>query len=256
MGKGLFDNDFYITRVILACFVKSGTGAPIHRNRSSHGFAYNLRGSIEYTFDNGNTVIVGENELIYLPLGSNYTVRENPVGDCYAINFQLSEPIQAEPFKLYLKPTDVLNSFKHAEQAFRRQQIGYKQICCKELYNISYYILQSQNNTGYASAGQKMLVRRAEEYIADHCTEHISLSALAKHCEVSEVYLRKIFKAVHKKSPINYINDMRLSYAHAMLVSGEYSVTQICFMSGFNDLSYFSRAYKSKYGTSPRQTEI
>lgn len=256
MKINLFDIEFFVTEIVLSCFVKPGHESKVHRNRSSHGFAYNLQGEKEYRFDDGTVLHLHENELIYLPQNSTYTVDTIMQGGCYAINFMLNRPICAEPFVIPLPQTDVLGCFVRSEQAFREQQNGYKQSCCKEVYEIACQIQRKQSNHPYIPANQRKIVTKAEQYIGGHYTDDkISLKTLAEHCGVSEVYLRRIFKITHGCSPVAYINALRLSYASALLLSGEYSVTEVCYMSGFNNPSYFSRSYKAKYGTAPSRME-
>ncbi len=253
MKERLFDNDFFVTDIVLACFVAPGTGTPVHRNRPSHGFAYNIGGTKYYRFGDGTTIPVNENELIYLPRFSDYTVETVTDNGCYAINFLLDAPGAAAPFKLPLRPEKVLPSFQNAERAFRLQQYDYREQCCKELYEIACCIKQAQSGQNYLSGRQDAVLAVAKAYILSrYTTETISVPLLAAHCGVSEVYLRRIFHTAFQMSPTAYVNHLRLSYARSLLTSGEYSVSEVCGISGFNDASYFCRAYKRKYGFPPR----
>ncbi len=50
---------------------------------------------------------------------------------------------------------------------------------------------------------------------------------------------------------IEYLNDYRLTMAERMLRSSDDSVLEIAGKSGFENLSYFNRMFKRKYGCSP-----
>ncbi len=256
MVNELFEHDFFVTDIVLACHVREGTGEPVHRNRPSHGFAYHIGGEDIYRFRDGTEIVTRDGDLIYLPQFSDYTVRPNEAGDCYAINFLLTGEHDAPPFKLHLGSENVLQCFKRAQRAFSLQKNGYQQICCRELYEIACIIRQEYAEQNYTSQKQRAVLKRAEEYIAArYLTEPISVRALAEHCGVSEVYLRRIFGAVHHLSPVAYINRLRVSYAHALLMAGEYSVSDACYAAGFNDTAYFCRTYKKQYGIPPRETK-
>ena len=52
---------------------------------------------------------------------------------------------------------------------------------------------------------------------------------------------------------LNYIKNLRLEKAAALLLSGERSALEVSLSSGFNNLSYFHREFKKKYGTTPQR---
>lgn len=82
---------------------------------------------------------------------------------------------------------------------------------------------------------------------------------LAELCGVSEVYLRRAFRNAFGVSPAVYMRNKRIAYAKELLLSGEYSVTDVAMLSGFNDTAYFAREFKKATGVSPiayrRKTE-
>ena len=48
-----------------------------------------------------------------------------------------------------------------------------------------------------------------------------------------------------------YLNDYRLTMAARLLKSSDESILMIAEASGFDNLSYFNRIFKRKYGSSP-----
>jgi AraC-like DNA-binding protein len=70
-------------------------------------------------------------------------------------------------------------------------------------------------------------------------------------CGISEDYFRKIFKNTFEISPRKYINDMKISYAKELITSGMYTVTEAAELSGYTDMSYFSREFKKAFGICP-----
>jgi AraC-like DNA-binding protein len=50
---------------------------------------------------------------------------------------------------------------------------------------------------------------------------------------------------------IQFLNDYRLEIAAKLLLSGDGTVLDAAMQSGFENLSYFTRSFKKKYGVTP-----
>ena len=246
------NSDFCIDKIIFSSIVKANTGSLVHTNRPSHGLAIFFGGKRTYTFEHKKFTIDG-NAIVYFPKGSTYTISQETAADCYAINFQLKDDTCFEPFFMTLKnPHDYLHHFKSADKAWRHRSPSYQLLIKSELYSIIYKMQNEYRETFTAkSAGS---IQPAIDFIHSHyLTESISVSDLAARCGMSEVYLRKLFQKKYGTSPNRYIKNLKLQYAAELLLSNFYSVHQICYMSGFNDESYFSREFKKHYHVSPSQ---
>lgn len=89
------------------------------------------------------------------------------------------------------------------------------------------------------------------DYINDHLKEELSVDSLTEHFYMSRSYLMHLFKAETGYSVGSYINEKRLLMAKSMIQAGM-SVTDACYSCGFRDYSTFSRAFKKKFHTNPR----
>ncbi len=90
------------------------------------------------------------------------------------------------------------------------------------------------------------------KWIEKNYTEKITLSDLAGVVNINEKYLCRFFKEYTGKSPVDYINRLRLDRACEMLIDGT-SVTETALCCGFVDMSYFSKMFKRHKGVTPRQ---
>lgn len=254
MNFRFLENDLFVTKIVLACYVKPGAGAVVHSNRPSHGLALNLGGKKQYKFSTGETIRVQHDDIIYLPKGSNYSVENIENGGCYAINFLLSGEPDTPPFAIHIKNKDIfLQPFIKSVSAFQKQEYGYSEKCLRELYDILYKLKQLTYKTSYNSPKQRAIINTATAFIADNYTSKtITIHEICNICSISDTYLRRLFKNEFGISPIEYINRLRLTYAKSLIASKEYTVSEVCFMCGFNDTSYFSRAFKNFYGFPPR----
>jgi signal transduction histidine kinase/ligand-binding sensor domain-containing protein/DNA-binding response OmpR family regulator len=76
---------------------------------------------------------------------------------------------------------------------------------------------------------------------------------LAKELHISESQLYRKIKAITEKSTAVFIRSIRLQYAKELLSTHDKSVSEIAYEVGFNDPSWFSRAFKEEFGISPSE---
>ena len=249
--------DFNIDKILLACYVGKGMGMKIHRNRPGHGLAFHTNGVKIYIFDDGTKITVKPKEMIYLPKHSNYEVTSEEIGDCYAINFDISEEISFAPFAVKIKnDVSVLNRFKTAKKVWEQKRQGHILKCKAELYDII-YLMQQEYFSEYLSNDKLEIIKPGIEYIhREYTKQHISVEDLSAICGVTPEYFRKIFKTYYGTSPVKYINELKISHAKELLASGMYSVTEAAMQSGYTDMSYFSREFKKNTNITPKDYGI
>ncbi len=81
----------------------------------------------------------------------------------------------------------------------------------------------------------------------------ITLGDVAKTLNVTPSYMSRIFTESLGITFKQYLNEIRYNYAMRLLMHSDMSATEICYESGFNDYSNFSRSFKKKFGISPGQ---
>lgn len=253
----LLENECVISQIILAASIRKGT--PFHKNRASHGLAFNIDMTSTYRFDTGEVLACHSGDLIYLPKGSNYTVETNVDRDTkehgvYVINFlTVFEQNENHPCLIKMNGTEkIISLFSKAAYAWNQKSIGYYEECMSDLYqilkilkiNCARYVPYEKNTAA---------LKPALDYISENFTcETIPIEYLAKLCGISEPYLRILFHRTFSVSPAVYIRNLRIKRAKELLLTGEYSVAETATLAGFNDISYFSREFKKAIGVSPR----
>ncbi len=255
-GKEFLLSDIFPSKIVIAIKVPINLpkNAHIHTNRPSHGFAFHRDGPKTYHFWDIKDIEVDVDTIIYMPKGSSYNVSgvPNHPKSCYAINFDVANEFFCEPFAYRPKdPAKVLGLFKEAERAWRIKYAGYMEKCASCLSEII-SIMKNDLTVKYLSSGQKSLISPALTYISENYTsKKIIISELAEMCSISEVYLRKLFVSEVGRSPVAYINHLRLERSCELLSSGEYTVAGAAKECGFSDECYFNREFKKHYGFAP-----
>ena len=90
-------------------------------------------------------------------------------------------------------------------------------------------------------------------YIKLNYTDKILLADIARKFEMNPSSFSRYFKLKSGKTLIEYINEMRIRYACKMLQENSYTIAQICFKCGFNNISNFNRIFKKKMKITPKQ---
>lgn len=96
-------------------------------------------------------------------------------------------------------------------------------------------------------------VLKVKNYISKNYMDEIRLATLADIAGMSPSAFSRFFKLHTGRNLSDYIIDMRLGYASRMLVDTSKSISEICFNSGFNNLSNFNRIFKKKKNCSPTE---
>ncbi len=112
-------------------------------------------------------------------------------------------------------------------------------------------ILLSRNSRQIGSDIQDDNLKKALVYIQHNFHNQIRVSDVARAVSYSPNYLSSKFSKVLKISIHDYIQDVRLYYARDLIKYSEYSISEICYKSGFKSMAYFSKAFKQKFSVSP-----
>jgi len=92
-----------------------------------------------------------------------------------------------------------------------------------------------------------------QRYVCDHSANpELSVGAVAARFRVSPRTVQALF-AERGGSFTQTLLDRRLEAARTALAHRGASITQIALDSGFGDISYFGRAFRLRYGCSPRE---
>lgn len=94
------------------------------------------------------------------------------------------------------------------------------------------------------------------DYIKGHITEKLSIDALSKMAFMSKPSFFRAFKYELGISPVDYIIKERIILAKQLMNNPYNSISEACFKAGFNNLNYFSRAFKKLEGITPSQYKM
>lgn len=96
-------------------------------------------------------------------------------------------------------------------------------------------------------------IDRVKNWIVDNLDRPITLETVAVQARMSPKSFSRFFKKNTGKTLIQYVNELRVGVACQALIQGDASISEICYASGFNNLSNFNRRFRDVKGISPRE---
>lgn len=90
-------------------------------------------------------------------------------------------------------------------------------------------------------------------YINDNLDKPISNEELARMCHLHPNHFIRFFKTNTGQTPSYYIKCRRMDTAKRLLEESDLNISEITERMGFEDISYFSKQFRSFYAMSPRE---
>ncbi|MBE6762294.1 MAG: helix-turn-helix domain-containing protein [Ruminococcaceae bacterium] len=94
-------------------------------------------------------------------------------------------------------------------------------------------------------------VKQGLDFINNNFNKGINATSVAKHCNVSLSYLQHLFSQYHSRGVSHEILYQRIEMACYMLKNTKATVREIALKCGFNNVDYFSVAFKKALGITP-----
>ena len=92
---------------------------------------------------------------------------------------------------------------------------------------------------------------RAVDYIFSHYARELPLEEVAEYMGMKPTYFSRVFKQATGRCFIEFVNRLRISKSCELLADGQKPVTDVCFESGFNNISNFNRRFQQLKGMTP-----
>ncbi len=253
-----YPNAFYITFLTAFGYEPKITRNDI-RQRNYSSFLYIRRGSYVYEYDGGSfTAPAGS--VLYIPTHSCHRYRVlSPSAFTVQVDFLTTgiadgQPLAFSKFPLLLpgplaQEHDLLFSglVENGNTADAAAQCR----VLSDLYSL-FAAFAQQRQLPVRSHDKRRKIAPAIAYIERHYNERLYVETLAKLCSLSPSQLRRLFHEVTQQSPLEYKNALCIRLAKEMLQTSALPITDIASSLGYENLYYFSNAFKRATGLSPR----
>lgn len=153
--------------------------------------------------------------------------------------------------------------FTYARTAIRYQAKGYvtKPIDYDELFSIIDILLedlysmevQELNGDNSPKTYHELIVNRAISYVKNNLDKPNTLQETASEVHLTPHYFGQVFKTVVGNTFVNYLTQIRMEHACALLKNPELKFYEICEKIGYSDPKYFTKVFVKSFGMSPRE---
>ena len=230
-------------------YVISGTGTHTAQNSSGDSITYKIRSGQGFMiFPHQICTYIADNELpweyVWLEF-DGLRVREYltaaGLDDAHPIYVPQS-PAQGQATR------DIMLYITNHPKASTLHLIG-------QLFLFLDALIQSSSTRRAAGGGplRDFYIQEAVTYMEQNFQRDLTVEELSDVCKLNRSYFSKLFKETMGCPPQEFLIRMRLSKATELMRTSRASIGDIAQLCGYPNQLHFSRAFKKRYGVSPRE---
>jgi len=114
-----------------------------------------------------------------------------------------------------------------------------------------YQLLSAVTSLELADEHHVERINRAVDYIFQHYAQELGQEEVAEYLGMTPTYFSRFFKQATGRGFVEFVNRLRVSKSCELLSKSEKPVTEVCFESGFSNISNFNRRFQQLKGLTP-----
>jgi len=168
----------------------------------------------------------------------------------HAIHHEKSMRFSDHPIHINPKILSVIHDIKHCEYAGITRKI-YLEAKVYELIALSYDSLANHQDVKSLSSYDRERVYLAEQIIRENINHPYTIFDLGNMVGINQTKLKQGFKSIFGTTIFAYLQEIRMNQAKKYLLDSDLPIQEISLLSGYNNLSNFSTAFKRTFGYPP-----
>lgn len=122
----------------------------------------------------------------------------------------------------------------------------------REKFKTSFF--EANHITEFTEFEEDPFLEKVTGIIMEHIDDHeFSMVQLCDMLNLGRNQVQRKIKALTDMTPVEFVRFTRLKEAKSLLNKGDYNVSEVAYMVGFNNLSYFTRMYKQTFSVLPSE---
>lgn len=114
-------------------------------------------------------------------------------------------------------------------------------------------VIDSNEGNYHLSNTDLERINRIYAYVIANYTQEVHLDEVAHLANMTETAFCRYFKKVTKKTFVSLVTEFRIKHACELLRTSNKPMVEICFESGFGNLSHFNKQFKQYMNETPLQ---
>ena len=231
--------------------------------RKNSGILFVWSGEATFYSEEQETVVVSDSQIAFLPKNKKYRMEYTAASTTFVVvNFELYDKenrdvVLFEDIVLMGKDDgiqriakimtnfELCSASKTVDVILRKKELMYRLL--GTIYTSRLFLVASNDANSKIADGVHLL---EQTYLEDL---PIAQYAAASHVSVNT--FRSLFQKQFGTSPIKYRNYLRIERARELLSEGGFTVSEVAYASGFENIGYFCRYYRQITGESPGETK-
>ena len=182
----------------------------------------------------------------------------NRTAEFYYVHFSCSSlpaDIALDTSALYDLPLNrkVCDIFEELIDETTRKQPFSEKLCIYKLLSLLTLLDRAIACDNHPERENLERIAKSVQHMNRDYNSTFTLQDYANLCSMSKYHFLRVFERIVGYTPLEYRNNIRMQHAVDLLLEKRLSVEEISNMVGYSSASYFSSAFKRKYGLSPKQ---
>lgn len=238
------------------------------------GKANSIVGDVFRDFEDGDLLLLGSNFPHVLKEHAEYQAAHPSVWP-YGLTIQFHETFLGEEFLRKPETVKLRHLFERARRGLLfkknvaqslspiletmhekdepRQLLMLLELLFALAETRDYEYLTNQDYFFHSNDDDEYRLARVRQYVYENFKSKITVAKVASIANMSETAFCRYFKSRTSKKFTRFLNEVRVAYACKILHKPDATVSDACFRSGFNSLSYFNRQFKTIMQVSPQK---
>jgi AraC-like DNA-binding protein len=115
-----------------------------------------------------------------------------------------------------------------------------------------YELLSGPGYINSVNLSDAQRINKVINFLLEHYAQDINMEEIARLVNLNKSSFCRYFKARTHKTCTRFLNEIRIAHACKLLVNNRRAISQVCYETGYNNISHFNRQFKRITGTTAK----